>query len=43
MLAIGPDAGFVDALDALAVGVDQVGARLVVREEVLVVEAGTLT
>ena len=40
--AADPDAGLVDALDALAVGVDQVGAGLVVGLEVLVVEARAL-
>ena len=40
--AADPDAGLVDAFDALAVGVDEVGARLVVRLEVLVVEARPL-
>ena len=36
------DAGLGDALDALAVGVHQVGVRLVVGVEVLVVEARAL-
>ena len=40
--AADPHAGLVDALDALAVGVDEVGARLVVGLEVLVVEARAL-
>ena len=40
--AAGPHAGLVDALDALAVGVDEVRARLVVRLQVLVVEARPL-
>ena len=42
VLAVGPHAGLVDALDALAVGVDQVRVRLVVGVEVLVVEARPL-
>ena len=42
VLAVGPHAGLVDALHPLAIGVDQVGARLVVGVEVLVVEAGPL-
>ncbi len=40
--AVGPHAGLVDALDALAAGVDEMGGRLVVGLEVLVVEAGPL-
>ncbi len=42
VLAAHPHPGLVDALDALAVGVDQMDVRVVVRLQVLVVEAGPL-
>ncbi len=42
VLVADPHAGLVDPLDTLAVGVDEVGARVVERLEVLVVEARPL-
>ena len=42
VLAVGPHPGFVDPLDASALGVDQVGVRSVERLQVLVVETRPL-